>query len=124
MKLIIDIPEEEYKMRLLWAKSDSLCSPDTILIAKGVPYEETLKYFPPCEDCNRKMEEIRQAYDKMKAMERPQGEWELSSIQVVGENWYKCSICGRKIRTSTYHLKEYPFCHCGADMRGNTNASN
>ena len=24
---------------------------------------------------------------------RPQGEWELSSIQVVGENWYKCSIC-------------------------------
>jgi hypothetical protein len=49
--------------------------------------------------------------------ERPHGEWELSSIQVVGENWYKCSICGRKIRTSTYHLKEYPFCHCGADMR-------
>lgn len=31
-------------------------------------------YFPPCEDCNKKMEEIRQAYDKMKAMERPQSD--------------------------------------------------
>lgn len=48
---------------------------------------------------------------------RPQGEWILSSIQVVGENWYKCSICGRKLRTSRHNLKEYPFCHCGADMR-------
>lgn len=33
------------------------------------------KYFPPCEDCNKKMEEIRQAYDKMKAMERPHDKW-------------------------------------------------
>lgn len=33
------------------------------------------KYFPPCEDCNKKIEEIRQAYDKMKVMKRPQGEW-------------------------------------------------
>lgn len=40
MKLIIDIPEEEYKMRVLWAKSDNLCSPDTIWIAKGLPYEK------------------------------------------------------------------------------------
>lgn len=56
--------------------------------------------------------------DLIKAYEKPQGKWILSSIQVVGENWYKCSICGRKIRTNTHHLKEYPFCHCGAAMRG------
>lgn len=41
MKLIIDIPEEEYEMRKLWAKSDSLSSPDTMWISKGVPYEES-----------------------------------------------------------------------------------
>ena len=112
MKLIIDIPEEEYKMRVLWAKSDNLCSPDTMWIAKGVPYEESPKYFPPCEDCNKKMEEIRQAYDKMKAMERPQDEW------VIEHDWVHCSSCG--------HEQNYPsnFCSkCGADMRGNTNAS-
>ena len=33
------------------------------------------EYFPPCEDCNKKMEEIRQAYDKMKAMEIPHDKW-------------------------------------------------
>ena len=37
--------------------------------------ERPPKYFPPCEDCNKKMEEIRQAYDKMKAMERPHDKW-------------------------------------------------
>lgn len=116
MKLIIDIPEEEYKMRLLWAKSDSFCSPDTMLIAKGVPYEETPKYFPPCEDCNKKMEEIRQAYDKMKAMERPQGEWVKGGVGL-----YRCSLCGRAICTSISNDKpyeDYPFCHCGAKMKG------
>lgn len=39
------------------------------------------KYFPPCEDCNKKMEEIRRAYDKMKAMERPQGETNAEIFQ-------------------------------------------
>lgn len=56
---------------------------------------------------------------------RPQGEW----IEQKVCNCYaklKCSVCDRIIEpTFTYgeysyeDIKEwYPFCHCGADMRG------
>ena len=33
---------------------------------------------------------------------------------------YKCSECGRIVRDDTgYDVSEdYPFCHCGCDMRG------
>ena len=47
---------------------------------------------------------------------RPQGEWVLNGISEVGKDWYKCSICGRTIHTNENQLKEYPFCHCGAEM--------
>ena len=75
------------------------------------------KLYPDCMTKNGTLAISQSQIANAPTVERPQGEWELSSIQVVGENWYKCSICGRKIRTSTYHLKEYPFCHCGAEMR-------
>lgn len=71
MKLIIDIPEYLYENVKRSMKND----PESLYvgeqaIANGIPYEEKPKYFPPCEDCNKKMEEIRQAYDKMKAMDK------------------------------------------------------
>ena len=52
------------------------------------------------------------------------GHWILNDdqgVQAVGNLTYHCSECGREI-SSKYHgkislLKEYPFCHCGADMR-------
>ena len=55
------------------------------------------------------------------------GHWILNDnqgVQAVGYLTYHCSECGREI-SSKYHgkislLKEYPYCHCGADMRGNT----
>ena len=33
---------------------------------------------------------------------------------------YNCSICGRRVRLGRRKdlLSEFPFCHCGADMRG------
>jgi hypothetical protein len=32
---------------------------------------------------------------------------------------YRCSICGREIMSAvTVNIEKYPFCHCGADMRG------
>ena len=36
---------------------------------------------------------------------------------------YKCSECGRYIANDTGYdvKKDYPFCHCGADMREDTN---
>lgn len=62
----------------------------------------------------------------IKALERPQGEWikvkeNRMSIDMSGEivTRYKCSKCGRPIATLPSKLAEYyPFCHCGADMRG------
>lgn len=49
--------------------------------------------------------------------ERSKGEWKLSVISKSGIDWYKCSVCGREIHTTEEMLKDYPFCHCGADMR-------
>ena len=49
--------------------------------------------------------------------ERKTGKWIEFPIHMV----YKCSECGRIIQTTDGQrniLKHYPFCHCGADMRG------
>lgn len=51
--------------------------------------------------------------------ERKKGKWILveESIKVAA---YKCSECGRNVWTDKGYdvMKDYPFCHCGADMRG------
>ena len=52
--------------------------------------------------------------------ERKPGKWiEISKFN----HSYKCSICGRTLINITDGkntvTKNYPFCHCGADMRGN-----
>ena len=32
---------------------------------------------------------------------------------------YRCSVCGRGIMSATkVNIEKYPYCHCGADMRG------
>lgn len=50
--------------------------------------------------------------------ERKKGEW----IEILSSNHtYKCSVCGRFLVNITDGknkvAKNYPFCHCGADMR-------
>lgn len=51
---------------------------------------------------------------------REKGKW----IEVTDTEFgigYKCSECGRFILTESVDgrkLKDYPYCHCGADMRG------
>lgn len=47
---------------------------------------------------------------------RPQGEWKDVGTTIEGIPIYSCSICHREIYT--YSLVGFPFCHCGADMRG------
>lgn len=59
-------------------------------------------------------------YGYRKAVEdRPQGEWiEIGTIS----HSYKCSVCGRTlfhITVGKNHVaKYYPYCHCGARMKG------
>ena len=131
MKLIIDIPDTAYEAYKEWHKQ-GVSNVEQSLIALAMPYEEKPKYFPPCEECNKKMEEIRQAYDKMKVREksqdkqrgtdvisyidglidgadavRPHGEWNSTG---------KCSVCGM------FSEDTGNFCsNCGADMRGDNN---
>lgn len=78
-----------------------------------------------------KAQAVEQAYvDKMVELtveetKRPKGKWILNDyqgVQAVGYLRYHCSECGREI-CSKYHgkislLKEYPYCHCGAEMEG------
>ena len=51
--------------------------------------------------------------------ERKTGRW----IELTNTNHtYVCSVCGRMLVNITdgknMVMKNYPFCHCGADMRG------
>lgn len=49
--------------------------------------------------------------------DRKKGKW----IEFPNHMAYKCSECGRIIQTTDGQRnvsKHYPFCHCGADMRG------
>ena len=55
--------------------------------------------------------------------ERIKGHW----IEIALSNHtYKCSVCGRLLVNITDGknnvAKDYPYCHCGADMRGEDNA--
>lgn len=50
---------------------------------------------------------------------RPQGEW-IETQRGIHVTDYKCSCCGRTVRDNTGYdvASDYPFCHCGANMRG------
>ena len=92
----------------------------------------------PCEDCisrqaalgccrNEWEEEVEMRLKSLPPVtpHPRKGHWILNEnqgVQAVGNLTYHCSECGREI-SSKYHgkislLKEYPFCYCGADMRG------
>lgn len=54
--------------------------------------------------------------------ERKQGEWIKDYDNSALDGLYHCSVCSRKLWVSHDEtLADYPFCHCGADMRGSKN---
>ena len=48
------------------------------------------------------------------------GEWiGIKTSCNIGHKFYYCSKCNREIDLiEGESLKDYPFCHCGADMKG------
>ena len=88
MKLIIDIDNDYFEIIKYRVEHGDDYKPYT-LIANGIPYEE-----------------------------RPQGEWGCRK-KGVHVSQYACSNCGRTVMDDTGYdvSKDYPFCHCGADMR-------
>ena len=78
---------------------------------------------PSCEKYSYSESEIYEAIDvAISALaERKRGEWrELTNAH----HTYICSVCGRMLVNisdgKNNVAKNYPFCHCGADMRGET----
>lgn len=65
-----------------------------------------------CPDDRVTIEKTIQVFKTLE--ERPQGEWII--IDDTEQFIAKCSVCGR-IEDSRM-VKDYSFCHCGADMRG------
>jgi len=65
---------------------------------------------------------IKELLELLKAEpERKTGRW----LELTNTNHtYVCSVCGRMLVNITDGkntvTKNYPFCHCGADMRGNS----
>ena len=59
---------------------------------------------------------------KVEFEERPKGKWLPKGRWHIDPQCieYTCSICGRRImREERLNvIEQYPFCHCGADMRG------
>ena len=51
--------------------------------------------------------------------EKPKGEW-IETQRGIHVTDYKCSCCGRTVRDDTGYdvASDYPFCNCGAKMRG------
>ena len=94
----------------------------------GVKASET------CEDCISRQAAIdacirvqeHHAYDEIEEIkalppakpERKTGKW-IMKYKGSAVTSYKCSECGRIVRDDTGYdvSKDYPFCHCGADMR-------
>lgn len=50
--------------------------------------------------------------------ERKTGRWIQGTVGLMVTE-YKCSECGRTVRDDTGYdvYKDYPYCHCGAEMR-------
>ena len=81
--------------------------------------DELLTAFPPNETV--KTECVRATIEHMSTInpERKKGRW----LELTNTNHtYVCSVCGRMLVNITdgknMVSKNYPYCHCGADMRG------
>ena len=79
---------------------------------------------PACEDIWERDRTLDNAIDAIRGLpsaqpERIKGHW----VEIASSNHtYKCSVCGRLLVNITDGknnvAKNYPYCHCGADMRG------
>lgn len=87
----------------------------------GVNDAEYIKKLEELNEINKRI--ISKAVTKIKMLsaqpERKTGHW----IAITSwNNTYKCSVCGRLLVNITDGknkvAKNYPYCHCGADMRG------
>ena len=127
IKIVIEIPKDIYarcKEYKLWsydaetlegAVATSKLLSEVLSENKGEPI-----YYPPCIDCNKKMDEIRRTYDKLKEMPSAEnkGEW-ITDKERLGYWISTCSKCKHIFHGNELLIYKPNFCpNCGADMRG------
>ncbi len=65
--------------------------------------------------------QIMERIDKIPSVEN-KGEWFAITQPWADTQIFRCTCCGRHIEVPQYEVStltiRYPFCHCGADMRG------
>ena len=83
-------------------------------------YKENITAILECYFTGFKKEIIDSACNRILEQEpsRKKGKW--IEIDDYPNEEYECSICGRIVEVTSANIKpeeEYPYCHCGADMR-------
>ena len=93
-----------------------------------VEVKECLMNIRPKRPRNEEKRKLRQAVDdaleavnawqKLQYVYRQKAEW-ICQTKGLHVSQYACSNCGRTVMDDTGYdvAKDYPFCHCGADMR-------
>ena len=72
--------------------------------------------------------DVNRAYDRgyitaMNAYKRPKGEW-IVLVDADNIQTCKCSICGRIADIANREFDKFPYCHCGAKMKGGADMRN
>ena len=73
---------------------------------KAIPSAEP-RYYPPCEDCHKKMNEIRKAYDKIPSTEQYKGmtNGEVITKILKDAEWAEISSDFALVQEDTIHIK-------------------
>lgn len=128
----IDAVADLYWMdeRLLNFKKEIDATFDKIkALPSAQPYPEEFEWCYDCKEydqdshcCHRWTKVIRQTVEEFKKAqtERKKGRW-IRITQGADPELYMCPFCHRTVES--YSVEEllsirYPYCHCGADMRG------
>ena len=131
MELIIEIPEEVYKT----VQDGSYCgslyeelkaaipyNPSGDLISRGVAINLLNEAQVEYDEYYKGLGKAKTIIDNVPTVEvrnnKPkQGEW-IKEPNGKTTDIYRCSVCKRSIMLCKgADLTNYPFCHCGADMR-------
>ena len=78
----------------------------------------TLGEMVNCRECAKEHEQLAEWLKELKAYkEAPQGEW-IVLVDADNIQTCKCSICGRIADIANREFDKFPYCHCGAKMKG------
>ena len=125
MKRIIEIPDRVLETYKYW-EEQGVATVEQTLIAHSQPYDEpaVINIKPlTAEEKQGLIDAFKKSGLKAVKLDdgRNRGEWKRITNESANVQMFLCSECGRKVEVGYSQLSPsiyYPFCHCGADMRG------